>query len=340
MYVIQIEDVADILKSYSCESNLLGIDLIEYYYLDDSVCMVVLAKTVSEKKYIIKIISKRMICFEEEEQQSCFSEFLREKGISTPQKHKNKGQFGTLIKYYNNTFLVTVEDYFGVDIKSATQRSSYALGSILAKMHLHSQMHDYHMKNGTTYNALFKEKVNLRTIWGANNGSVISKTDYEQIDSIHSEQMLRLKKIWGNLPKGSVHGDLGLTSNFMLYGNKYGVIDFNLSGDEIFLNDMLVTWYSSRYNYDIATSFSLDEIYKLRQSFFDGYLSNRQLCCAELKNLKKMSYIINGVYFNRFVANVVKNNSDSIKQTLVPMIKQNYYQSETDYDLKELFYSY
>lgn len=337
MYVIQIKDVANILKSYSCEFNLLGIDLIEHYHIDGSICMVVLAKTIS-KKYIIKIVSKNMICFEEEEQQSCFSEFLREKGISTPQKYKNRGKFGTLIKYYNSIFFVTVEDYFGVDIKQPTPKSSYALGSILAKMHLHSQMYGYHLKNGTTYNALFNEQVNLRTIWGANNGSVLSQTDYEQIDSIHSTQMLRLKKMWENLPKGSVHGDLGLTNNFMLYGNKYGVIDFNLSGDEVFLNDMLVTWYSSRYSCDVATSFSLDEVYKLRQSFFDGYLSNRQLSYVELENLEKMSCIINGVYFNRFVANVVKSSSDSIKQTLVSMIKQNYYQSETDFDLKELFY--
>lgn len=339
MYVIQIKDVAKILGLYSCESNLRGIDLIEYYSLDNNVGMVLLAKTTSKKNYILKIISKNMICSDKEEQQSHFSEFLRKKGISTPRKYKNGEQYGTLIKYCDQTFFVTVEDYFGIDITQVTPNSSYALGNILAKTHLYSQESNYHLQRGPTFNALYSGKVTLETIWGENDGSLISKMDYEQIDVIHSKQMLNLKEMWKVLPKGSVHGDLGLTSNFMQCGDKYGIIDFNLSGDEVFLNDMLVTWYSSRYNFNVATSYSLDEIHKLRQSFFYGYFSERKLCYKELKNFEKMSYIINGVYFNRFVANNFENSSEEIKQKLIPLISKNYYKSDVDYDLRNLFHN-
>jgi len=334
MYVIQKKDVIEILKNYSCELDVRVIDLIEYYHIDSKICMVIFAQTVN-KKYIIKLLSKSSISVRDEEQQAIFSEFLRKNGIPIPRKYKYNECFVSEVSYFGNNFYITVEDYFGNDIKFITSSTAYVLGAMLAKMHSISLDNNYHMKNGTTYNALVSGKIKLQNIWGPNNGLLMSKYDYKKIDEIHKCQIQQIKEIWGILPKGAVHGDLGLTSNLMLNGNKYGIIDFNLSGDEVFLNDMLVTWYSSRYNFNNVMSVSLNKIIHIRENFFDAYCHNRRLQDIEYENINKLSCIINGIYFNRFVANVVKKGYVTEKNVLISMIEKNYFQQDVNCELRK-----
>lgn len=335
MYVIQTKDATDILRQYSIETTLIGFDLLQYYHVDNKVGMVLLVESEDHKKFIIKLLSKNLISFNHEEQQAEFSEFLRNNDIWIPQKYMNGNFYGTIFDLSNQKFYVTVEDYFGEDVKFITLQSSYALGVLLAKMHMVSMKYGYHLKYGPTYRALEEKRVEMQNLWGNVDESILKEIHHLHIDSVHRRRILRLKELWDFLPIGAVHGDLGLTSNLMLYKKRFGVIDFNLSGDEVFLNDLLVTWYSSRYSLDAVMSLSLRDCLSLRKKFFGAYFKNRQLSRCERRCFKEMAHIINGIYFNRFVANVLQKGFVNDPKTLISMINDNYFQSDANIELRD-----
>ena len=144
----------------------------------------------------------------------------------------------------------------------------------------------------------------------------------------------KIKNMWTDLPIYAVHGDLGLLSNVTIYNNQYGIIDFNLSGDEVLLNDMLITWYSSVYSFDIALILSLKERIENRKIFFSSYLNNRNLNTKEQEYLYDMACIINGVYFNRFVALLASKGFKKSVKKMIPHITANYYCLDSDIDIQ------
>lgn len=144
-------------------------------------------------------------------------------------------------------------------------------------MHKISINHEYHLKKGSTYCALFSGRVGIDRIWGENKSILLKANLYKKVKAIHEMSINKIKNMWTDLPIYAVHGDLGLLSNVTIYNNQYGIIDFNLSGDEVLLNDMLITWYSSVYSFDIALILSLKERIENRKIFFSSYLNNRNL---------------------------------------------------------------
>ena len=250
----------------------------------------------------MKLLSDKWICVEEEEKRSEFSELLRVNGLPVPQKYKVKNRYVGCFCFGEVEFKVTIEDYFGENLKTVSFGNIKTLGRLLADMHKISINHEYHLKKGSTYCALFSGRVGIDRIWGENKSILLKANLYKKVKAIHEMSINKIKNMWTDLPIYAVHGDLGLLSNVTIYNNQYGIIDFNLSGDEVLLNDMLITWYSSVYSFDIALILSLKERIENRKIFFSSYLNNRNLNTKEQEYLYDMACIINGVYFNRFVA--------------------------------------
>lgn len=304
MYVISIKDVNNILEKYELGNSgkAVAIEILQYYQVDEKICIVILIETILHVRYVMKLLSDKWICVEEEEKRSEFSELLRVNGLPVPQKYKVKNRYIGCFCFGEVEFNVTIEDYFGENLKTVSFGNIKTLGRLLADMHKISINHEYHLKKGSTYCALFSGRVGIDRIWGENKSILLKANLYKKVKAIHEMSINKIKNMWTDLPIYAVHGDLGLLSNVTIYNNQYGIIDFNLSGDEVLLNDMLITWYSSVYSFDIALILSLKERIENRKIFFSSYLNNRNLNTKEQEYLYDMACIINGVYFNRFVA--------------------------------------
>lgn len=312
MFVIQIADVVDILKFFNCDSTVLTIDLISHYQVNKKVILIIKAKT-SSKDYILKFYSDNVVDVKKENLQCEFSEFLFAEGIAVPHKYAVKGEYVIKFKIGYILFFVTVEDVFGEDIEIVSKDSAYQLGRILAEIHRISRQADYHLPTGIAFNSLYSPKVEYESVW--KNISLPIGDEIKKTRELHNKSIVKLRQLWKELPAYAVHGDLALTSNLMYDEKKgYGIIDFNLSGDEILLGDLLITWYSSRYSESFIKQISSQNILNIRQAFFSGYFDVCQLHKLEVDIFEQSSKIINGLFFSKYVASKsVKNNADMVQ---------------------------
>lgn len=336
MYVISIKDVNNILEKYELgnRGKVVAIDILQYYQVEEKICIVILIETIHHVRFVIKLLSNKLICVEEEEKRSKFSELLRVNGIPVPQKYKVKNKYIGFFRFSDIEFSVTIEDYFGENLKTISLENIKTLGRLLADMHKISINYEYHLKEGSTYCTLFSGKVGIEKIWGENKNILLEANLYKKIKATHEMGISKIKNMWSELPVYAVHGDLGLLSNVTIYNNRYGIIDFNLSGDEVLLNDMLITWYSSVYSFDIVLMLSLKERIENRKIFFRSYLNNRKLNTKERKYLYDMACIINGVYFNRFAALLANKGFEKSVKRIIPHITANYYCLDSDIDIQ------
>ena len=335
MYVISIKDVNNILEKYELQNKgeAVAIEILQYYQVEEKICIVISIETIFHTRYVMKLLSNALLC-EDEEKQSEFSELLRANGIPVPQKYKVKNRYVGCFRFSDVEFNVTIEDYFGENIKTISPWSIKKLGSLLADMHKISMNHEYHLKKGSTYCALFSGSVGIDKIWGENKNILLKTNSYKKIKEIHEKAISKIKNMWLELLVYAVHGDLGLLSNVTIYNNQYGIIDFNLSGDEVLLSDMLITWYSSVYSFNIAETLSLKERVENRKTFLSSYLNERNLTTKEQKYLYDMACIINGVYFNRFVALLASKGFEKSVKKMIPHITVNYSCLDSDVDIQ------
>lgn len=313
MFVIQTIDVANILSIFHCDSSVCSIDLVAHYQVDEKVVMIIKATTLSDE-YILKFCSDTVADIQKENQQCEFSEFLFAAGVSLPHKYAADGKYVVNVKLAGQFFLVTVEDVFGEDVRTITEKSATELGRMLGRIHKASIDNDYHLPTGIAYTSLFSSRIEYDSVWDSAKIPFVDYQHRKDTKERHNEAIATLRSLWKDLPVYAVHGDLALTSN-MMYDEKkgYGIIDFNLSGDEILLGDLLITWYSSRYSEPFVKQVLSHNILKIRQAFFSGYFDVCSLHESEIDIFERSSKIVNGLFFSKFVAcKSVKNNADSV----------------------------
>lgn len=334
MFVIQQKDVVKVLQLYSCNYDVTELDMLAYYQQGKvTSCIVISVTTRGTEKYVIKFLSDKFIEKDIEEKRCSFSEFLRLNDVPVPQKYSCNGSYchTVCIQFYN--FLVTVEDYFGEDVSEITTQSSYALGCILGKMHTLSLNAKYKLNFSRIYSALIDRRTNYSAIWGIMDKDIFDRHRIEELRDLHNSKMKELQRLWEGLPMSTVHSDLGFTSNVVYKKSGFGVIDFNLSADEVLIGDLLITWYSSRYSNDFIRKVPFSKVETIRNSFLNGYQSTRKLLSDEKSNFQSMSKVINGTYFNRYVAQLVKDGNIEIGRKLSCMIEEHYFMEDTQIDI-------
>ena len=194
MYVISIKDVNNILEKYELQNKgeAVAIEILQYYQVEEKICIVISIETIFHTRYVMKLLSNALLC-EDEEKQSEFSELLRANGIPVPQKYKVKNRYVGCFRFSDVEFNVTIEDYFGENIKTISPWSIKKLGSLLADMHKISMNHEYHLKKGSTYCALFSGSVGIDKIWGENKNILLKTNSYKKIKEIHEKAISNYK---------------------------------------------------------------------------------------------------------------------------------------------------
>lgn len=177
--------------------------------------------------------------------QTLFRSRLHAGGVPVPALYRDKtGHLLMELVWRGETWTVTVEEWIdGEPPHSVTPSLVSIMGSTLGKMHFLAGNYGPLFGHGTDL-SLFGEhdeyKENARRLRKA-----LEATGLEMPSALMDAYDLareRLAGMWGDLPSGPVHGDLA-EHNLLLdeTENVKAVLDFNLAGDEVFVNEVVHT---------------------------------------------------------------------------------------------------
>lgn len=334
MFVIQKTDVASILNSFNLPCDFIGFDLLSYYQQADLIGMIICVYYgQNDKKYIIKLISSENNNIQREHLQAEFSEKVRGVGLNVPRKYKSGGCYCKNVTFCNTLFVVSIEDFLGNDVTNPTPQLAMFLGTSLGRMHEFAYSEGVYIGCGATYKAIVRETATFDRISSHFPPECISKEYYDSILCHHNSVLNELSRLWPNLPKATTHSDLGLLNNVVSYNAEYGIIDFNLAGDEVLISDFLITWYSSIYDFDFINKSRTYDIGELKDAYWNGYQTHRIIHDKERSIIPSLSQFLNGIYFTKYVDTLFFRGCHEKAHSLVHLIDKHYSNTEALVDL-------
>ena len=111
---------------------------------------------------------------------------------------------------------------------------------------------------------------------------------------------------------------------------------FNLAGREMLLGDLLITWYSSRWQLPLCAAFSSQQWAQLAQAYSAGYSSERTLTLLERAVLPQLAHSLNGAYCHRLIATLWQASHREEACALLPHALRQYDRVAPDFDLTEV----
>lgn len=334
--------VAEWLARCGCAGDVTAIATLAAY--DQPHPVRVLRLTTTQGCFVAKMLAEAAVSREEEEQQAAFSEFLRAQGLPVPQKFRCDGYFVSLIDVGGARYLATLEEDFGADLCRPTVETAYALGRFLGRMHRCSLASGFQLPAGHTWRALLEGRTNACDIWQG------KPSDHPTIRALccrHDAVSAALRRLWPQLPRAAVHGDLSLTSNLVqrgrtlctpFEGNGIGVIDFNLAGEEVLVGDFLITWYSARWQPDLCARVAPRQWAAMAQAYRTGYQRERCFTVQEKRVLPQLARSMNGTYCHRLLATLWQTGRHAAAQTLLSHALHAYELFAPNVDLAEVLH--
>lgn len=179
------------------------------------------------------------------EQQTRLRAHLSAKGIPVPRLHpRSDGSFFCDFASMGEDWAVTVEDWIeGEAPQTMTLRLISNMGETLASMHSAAVDSGAEFGRGTNM-SLFTEKEqyvsNAERLRAALSGLGIDRGQQSGLFDAWEPARESLRGLWPALPRGPVHGDFA-EYNLLLdqEENIAAVIDFNLAGDDVFVNELI-----------------------------------------------------------------------------------------------------
>ena len=266
-----------------------------------------IVKFLNERSFIIDV-SKLTISTEIIEQQSRFSELLRNHGMIVPKKYNVNGKFCMPYTLSGIPVDVTVEDYLGEEIKVFDPKFFGEYGKLIGQMHQISMTHDAHIGFSIVYNEVKENRTDFMKLFTGTDISKLPKNVMDEIVLQHNEKKDRIIQIWTLLPKGAVQGDIYSCNNVAMTEKGIGFYDFNIAADEVLMGDMLHVWFRTIYDIsnenDIKT-WNLKECFK---SYMEGYQSYRLWTDIEKVHFSEVYALLGSIYAGRYVAELMRNN--------------------------------
>lgn len=177
--------------------------------------------------------------------QTLFRSRLHAGGVPVPALYRDRaGRLLMDLVSRGETWTVTVEEWIdGEPPHSVSPSLVSILGSTLAKMHILGGSYGPLFGHGTDL-SLFGERDEYAENAGRL-GEALEASGTEMPPALkHAYDLARerLAELWEDLPAGPVHGDLA-EHNLLLdeTENVKAVLDFNLAGDEVFINEVVHT---------------------------------------------------------------------------------------------------
>ena len=237
------------------------------------------------------------------EKQSVFSEYMRSRGIRTPERHRVNGNFCIRYIYHDLPCIVTVEDWCGEEITELTEDIAYRIGELMARMHTLSLENSCEIGQRTLFSAAYWNDVDAYpdfckiTADEKLNQDVIAR-----IKALREEKLEHIRAVWESLPKAAVQGDVSINN---LVDSEEGLIvfDYNNAGDEVLISDLVMEGLLTAYEMDLSEGTPDSYREQLFPALLNGYLSVRPLSEAECAAAWQVYTLYHALWFTRITYN-------------------------------------
>ena len=232
------------------------------------------------------------------ERQSAFAMLLLANGVPTPQKLCAAEFYCIRWPQAESELHVTLETYMGSDLESADLDTFNTLGSLVGQMHVAAQKHPAHLGFSTTARDILTGRACYANI--LRRAHALPQTSaIRDATRLHDALVSILRPMWNKLPRGAVHGDMGIYNNLVSSHKGLAVIDFNLAGDEVFLGDLLATYYSSIHKYNWQDRLINIDRPAAKKVFLAGYVAHRKLTMLEEQNFLTIAALFDGLFYSK-----------------------------------------
>jgi Ser/Thr protein kinase RdoA (MazF antagonist) len=189
-------------------------------------------------------------------------------GINVPIFYKtNENKFCTSLVIKNETYLIWCEKFLPYETllnkreeMSITPKFFYLMGEFVGKIHsvTRNQQICFPWNSAMVLFDGFSEEneydenyENAKNFYGALIEYQVDKNLLEEIWDLYNKKRNQIRKGYDKLPSGGVQGDLS-PNNILVDGNNpVAIIDFNQSGNDVYVNDMMQWAVDLVYGYFI-----------------------------------------------------------------------------------------
>lgn len=313
---IQLENLIDVLALYNINEQIYDYKFFINMYDEETLEMKVIVKVefINRRPLVVKFVKENNHPGNIIQKQSAFSEYLRQQGILTPKRYMSGESYCIKFQFHNLILDVTVEDYFGDEIKTIDFKLAYKIGKLMAKIHSISEKGKCQIGSSTIFNVVgYNEVSGFDSLVKLGESVKIDSALYEKIKKIYNEKLEKIKLSWNKLPKCATQGDLSI-NNLTYVGEEIGIFDYNIAGDETMIGDMVLEGLLIANEMDLAEGLSETDYPELFRCFFNGYTVERPLTCDEKNVLNDIYAISSGLWFTKIL---YKENSLTDRKSVV-----------------------
>lgn len=271
-----------------------------------------IVKAENNESFVIKFYKNNYNTIEKVNGWATLARIYKKHEINVPEFKKFKdGNYSILNEYDGASYLVWVEEYIckktlddlNLD-KNMSENFLNQLGSCLGKMH-NAAKKDNLKFNWNSPWVLFdkfseddefdENYLNAYSLYNELKNLPVDVNLIENIWKDYNKKRDNLKNGYDKLPNGAVQGDLS-TNNILVddNNNMYGIIDFNIAGNDIFVNHLMEEGIFLSYASDDFWN-TPEEILKMESklsNFIKGYCENYTLSPKEINKMKCLYQII------------------------------------------------
>lgn len=303
MFIVDINDIENILKDYHIFSKIIQITELQRYDYENSnseqkqVRLIIKADLEEFSSLVIRLKNESDVTIELIESQCEFADALSNNGVATPYQYKICDKFAKWYSINGYDVIATVEEFAENEIKTVDEVTARKTGKLLAAMHNISEANNLHIHNGVLFNFFERNELfDFETFSSIKSG-------LEDKDSVIFDSIVNKYNTYMNIlsplkecKKYAVQGDI---SNCNLYQNaseEIGVFDFNRSGDNILFCDAVMQAVFEARLMDYPKNKDNDFELKILMSFLEGYCSIRPFSEYEKKFFPYLYSIINAFW--------------------------------------------
>lgn len=232
------------------------------------------------QSYVVKLTCAKRFPHDLIEQQSRFSERLRQGGIHTPRRYTADGAFCIKSKKRGFDFSVTVEDDAGEELKLLDMDTARELGGLLARCHEISRRGNCLIGAPTIFDMAGRHEMNAFQEFCALAGAPgLDQALHSAVLEAYGARLERALASLRDCPRHAVQGDFSI-NNLSKQNSELWLFDYNNAGDDYLVADMITQGIFLSREMDYAQPHDPGAMFG---AFIDGYMEQRQLSEAEIR---------------------------------------------------------
>ncbi|WP_338754523.1 hypothetical protein [Bacillus sp. FJAT-52991] len=245
-----------------------------------------------------------------------YATYLKINGLPVSSYLKNnQNQYTT---EYKGLVLTMEQAVCGESVEVINDNKIFEIGKLLGQQHQLSLQYKSTFQQATSWSMFGGNTTDRMGDYDENELSFIDFIQHfsnqplcNEIKKYYLEKRTLLKEFWHALPQGAVQGDFCYYN--LLFSNDFitGIYDFNLAGDEVYLNECIAVGVYHAWHVEYEGSLApLDRF----QQFISAYTSQRPFKAIELNVLNDLFAIIRAFRFDRIEDGIALTNPLDINQ--------------------------